>query len=159
VQGSALLLARGDRPVNNERDARVSIHHCVACGLALGRAGVTEFAREAVVRLDIAQLREKVTALVDGEMPDGAARVTLRLTSGEVLTETVVSPRGSQAAPLRDCDLEEKLREGVRSGRSDWDADRVIDAVWRLDAVDDVADLLQSLRPPLGPRHTASDRH
>lgn len=148
VQGSALLLARGDRPVNNERDARVSIHHCVACGLLLGTAGVAEFAQETVVRPDIAQLRQKVRAELDAQMPDGAARVTVRLTSGDILTETVVSPRGSQAAPLSDRDIEEKLREGVRTGRSDWDADRVIDAVWRIDAVDDVGHLLQSLRPP-----------
>ncbi|WP_245324541.1 MmgE/PrpD family protein [Bradyrhizobium sp. AT1] len=148
VQGSALLLARGDRPINNERDARVSIHHCVACGLLLGAAGVAEFAHETVVRPDIAQLRQKVRAELDTRMPDGAARVTLRLMSGEVFTETVTSPRGSQAAPLSNRDIEEKLREGVRTGRSDWDADRVIDAVWRLDAVDDVATLLRSLRPP-----------
>ena len=147
VQGSALLLARGDRPVNNERDARVSIHHCVACGLLLGAAGVPEFSRETVVRPDIAQLRQKVKAELDDQMPDGAACVILRLSSGEILTETVVSPRGSQAAPLGDCDLEAKLREGVRTGRSDWDADRVIDAVWRLDAADDVGNLLKSLRP------------
>lgn len=148
VHGSALLLARGDRPVKNERDARVSIHHCAACGLLLGRAGVVEFAQETVVRPDIARLRQKVRAELDGEMPDGAARVTLRLPSGEVLTETVTSPRGSRAAPLSDRDIEDKLREGVRTGRSEWDADRVIDAVWRLDAVDDVGGLLQSLRPP-----------
>ncbi|MGL9618492.1 MmgE/PrpD family protein [Bradyrhizobium sp. U531] len=148
VQGSALLLARGDRPVNNERDARVSIHHCVACGLLLGTAGVAEFAQETVVRPDIAQLRQKVRAELDAQMPDGAARVTVRLATGNMLTETVVSPRGSRAAPLSDRDIEDKLREGVRTGRSDWDAERVIDAVWRIDAVDDVGHLLQSLRPP-----------
>jgi 2-methylcitrate dehydratase PrpD len=157
VQGSALLLARGDRPVSNERDARVSIHHCVACGLLLGAAGVAEFSRETVDRPDIAQLRQKVRAQFDGGMADGAARVTLRLSSGETLTETVVSPRGSQAAPLTDSDLEAKLRESVRTGRSDWDADRVIDAVWRLDAADDVGHLLQSLRPPLASRQTTSN--
>lgn len=146
VHGSALLLARGDRPVNNERDARVSIHHCVACGLLLGTAGVVEFAHATVVRPDIARLRQKVRAELDSEMPDGAARVILRLSSGEVLTETVTSPRGSQAAPLSDRDIEDKLREGVRTGRSEWYADRVIDAVWRLDVVDDVGNLLQSLR-------------
>lgn len=154
VQGSALLLARGDRPVNNARDARVSIHHCVACGLLLGAAGVPEFSRETVVRPDIAQLRQRVRAERDGEMADGAARVTLRLSSGETLTETVISPRGSQAAPLGDRDLEAKLRDGVRTGRSDWDADRIIDAVWRLDAADDVANLMLSLRPPSASRQT-----
>jgi 2-methylcitrate dehydratase PrpD len=157
VQGSALLLARGDRPVNNERDARVSIHHCVACGLLLGTAGVVEFARETVARPDIAQLRQKVRAELDGEMPDGAARVILRLSSGEVLTETVITPRGSQAAPLADSDIEEKLREGVRTGRSDWDADRVIDAVWLLDKADNVGNLLQSLRSPSASRQTTSN--
>lgn len=158
VQGSALLLARGDRPVNNERDARVSIHHCVACGLLLGAAGVAEFAQATVVRPDIVHLRQKVRAERDGELPDGAARVTLRLSSGEVLTETVISPRGSQAAPLGDRDLEEKLREGVRTGRSDWDADRVIDAVWRLDAFDNAADFMQALRPLPASRQTVSTR-
>lgn len=157
VQGSALLLARGDRPVNNERDARVSIHHCVACGLLFGTAGVAEFAHETVVRPDIVRMRQKVRAELDAQMPDGAARVALRLSSGEVLTETVTSPRGSQAAPLSDRDIEEKLREGVRTGRSDWDPDRVIDAVWRLDAVGDVGELLQSLRPPPATRQTTSN--
>ena len=68
-----------------------------------------------------------------------------------------MSPRGSQAEPLSDREIEEKLREGVRTGRSDWDADRVIDAVWRLDAADDVAALLQSLRPPSASRQTISN--
>src|SRR4030095_9148173 len=53
VQGSTLLLARGDRPVRNERDARVSIHHCAACALLLGKAGVTEFVDATVFRPDI----------------------------------------------------------------------------------------------------------
>ncbi|WP_375158863.1 MmgE/PrpD family protein [Bradyrhizobium sp. RDT46] len=157
VQGSALLLARGDRPVNNERDARVSIHHCVACGLLLGAAGVAEFKRETVVRPDIARLRQRVRAERDDEMHDGAARVILRLMSGDVLTETVTAPRGSQAAPLSNNDLEAKLRESVRTGQSNWDLDRVIDAIWKLDAVADVTELLQSLRPPSPVGHTISD--
>src|SRR3546814_14854048 len=37
VNGSALLLARGDRAVNTERDARVSIHQPAAFALLLGR--------------------------------------------------------------------------------------------------------------------------
>ncbi|CCE06609.1 conserved hypothetical protein [Bradyrhizobium sp. STM 3843] len=147
VQGSALLLARGDRAVNNEREARVSIHHCAACGLLLGAAGVAEFTHDTVVRPDIAQFRSEVKAELDPGLPDGAARVSLSLSSGEIFTETVISPRGSPAAPLADRDIEQKLRECVRTGRSDWDADRVIEAVWRLDASDNAAELMQSLRP------------
>ncbi|MGY3614499.1 MmgE/PrpD family protein [Bradyrhizobium sp. USDA 10063] len=143
VQGSALLLARGNRPVRNERDARVSIHHCVACGLLIGAAGTAEFARETVFRPDVVQLRQKVMAELDEAMPDGAARVSVRLATGEVFTETVMFPRGSLAHPLRDSDIEAKLRECVRTGASDWDADGLIEAVWQIDALDDVSDLMQ----------------
>ena len=146
VRGSALLLARGDRPVRNERDARVSIHHCVACGLLIGAAGVSEFARETVFRPDIAKLREKVRAELDSSMPDGAARVSIRLTSGETVAETVMSPRGSLADPLGDRDIEAKLRDGVRTAGSNWDAARIIEAVWQLDKCDDIADLMQGVR-------------
>ena len=143
VQGSALLLARGDRPVRNERDARVSIHHCVACGLLIGAAGVSEFARETVFRPDIAKLREKVWAELDSAMPDGAARVSIRLVSGETVAETVMSPRGSLADPLGDRDIEAKLRDGVSNGGSNWDAERIIEAVWQLDTCDDIAGTMQ----------------
>jgi hypothetical protein len=83
----------------------------------------------------------------------------LRLSSGEVLTETVITPRGSLAAPLGDRDIEAKLRDGVRLGGSDWDADRVIDAVWRLDSFDDIGDFLQSLRPSSASRLISPNRH
>jgi 2-methylcitrate dehydratase PrpD len=74
VQGSALLLARGDRPVRNERDARVSIHHCAACALLRGVAGMAEFAEAAVCQPDLVSLRQKVRAERDPSLPDGAAR-------------------------------------------------------------------------------------
>src|SRR6266567_6432254 len=72
VQGSALLLARGDRPVISERDARVSIHHSVACVLQRGAAGVLEFSDSVVFRPDIVSLRQKVRAELDTSLPDGA---------------------------------------------------------------------------------------
>ena len=156
VQGSALLLARGDRPVRNERDARVSIHHCVACGLLIGAAGVSEFARETVFRPAIAKLREKVRAELDSAMPDGAARVSIRLASGEIVTETVISPRGSLADPLGDCDIEAKLRDGVRTSGSTWDAARIIEAIWQLDECDDIAGLMQGVCTQPAPNHSSN---
>ena len=45
VSGDALLLARGDREVRNERDARVSIHHTAAVALLFGAAGLREYSR------------------------------------------------------------------------------------------------------------------
>jgi 2-methylcitrate dehydratase PrpD len=144
VRGSALLLARGDRPVHNERDARVSIHHCVACALLLGAAGVIEFSEATVFRPDIMSLRRKVEAVLDASLPDGAAHVTIHLASGGPLDEIVMEAKGSLADPLADRDIEAKLREGARLGGTDWEIDRVIDAVWNLDTLADVSGLMST---------------
>jgi 2-methylcitrate dehydratase PrpD len=144
VQGSALLLARGDRPVRNERDARVSIHHCAACALLLGLAGVPEFADAIVFRPDIVSLRQKVRAGLDASLPDGAARVIIQLTSGETFSEIVMAAKGSLADPLSDRDIEAKLRDCARLGGTDWDIDRVIDGVWHLDTLADVSSLMRA---------------
>jgi len=144
VQGSALLLARGDRPVRNQRDARVSIHHCAACALLLGAAGVLEFAEPIVFRPDIVSLRQKVRAELDASLPDGAARVGIHLASGETLSETVMAARGSLADPLSDFDIEAKLRDCSRLGETVWNADAVIEDVWRLDALADVSSLMNA---------------
>jgi 2-methylcitrate dehydratase PrpD len=144
VQGSALLLARGDRVVRNERDARVSIHQCAACALLLGSAGVPEFAEATVFRPDIVSLRQKVRAALDASLPDGAARVIIQLASGETLEEIVMEAKGSLADPLSDRDIEAKLRDGARLGGTDWDIDRVIDHVWRLDTLADVSSLMRA---------------
>jgi 2-methylcitrate dehydratase PrpD len=135
VEGSTLFLARGDRPVNNERDARVSIHHCVACGLLLGAAGVPEFSAGIVFRPDIVALRQKVRAQLDASLPDGAARVNIHLASGEILSETVMAARGSLADPLSDLELEAKLHDGARLSGTAWNANVIIEEVWRLDQV------------------------
>jgi 4-carboxymuconolactone decarboxylase len=156
VQGSALLLARGDRPVRNERDARVSIHHCAACALVSGAAGVPEFAEPTVFRPDIASLRQKVRAELDASLPDGAARVGIHMASGETLSETVMAARGSLADPLSDFDIEAKLRDCSRLGGTAWNADTVIEDVWRLDALADVSSLMNAHN---GPAPATERRH
>jgi 2-methylcitrate dehydratase PrpD len=143
VHGSALLLARGDRAVGNERDARVSIHHCAACALLIGAAGVPEFSQVAVARPDIVALRRKVRAALDASLPDGAARVELQLLSGEKLEETIMAAHGSLSEPLSDGDIEAKLRDCLWQGGADWDGEGVIDAIWRLDTLADLSGLMR----------------
>ncbi len=147
VYGSKLLLARGDRPVHNERDARVSIHHSVACVLLRNAAGVREFEPPIVFDRWIVALRAKVHAELDGSLPDGAARVTIRTHSGKVLTETVMAARGSLQDPLSDADIENKLRTCARDANSPGNVDALIEAVWRFDELTDVSGLIAHARP------------
>lgn len=134
VAGDALLLARGDRDVRNERDARVSIHHAAAVGLLLGRAGVADFAMAAVTDPALAAFRGRVAAELDEGLPRGAARVVVRLADGSTRARTVTAPRGSLEAPMTDAALEAKFRDNAAQGGLAGRSDALIDAVWRLDA-------------------------
>jgi hypothetical protein len=55
-----------------------------------------------------------------------------------------MAAKGSLADPLSDRAIEAKLRECARLGKSDWDIDRIIDRVWRIDTLDDVSGLMRA---------------
>jgi 2-methylcitrate dehydratase PrpD len=109
VCGDALLLARGDRQVHNERDARVSIHHCVAAPLLWGKAGIEEFSQANVMSDAAIALRHLVRAELDTRLPVGAATVVVRTRLGDTYEATVEHARGSLEKPLSDAELEAKV--------------------------------------------------
>ena len=83
---------------------------------------------------------------LDASLPDGAALVTVRMGSGKIFRETVMSARGSLADPLSDADIENKFRECIHTDGNSCDPDRVIEAVWRLEQLPDVAGLMNASR-------------
>jgi 2-methylcitrate dehydratase PrpD len=139
VLGNALLLARGDRAVANERDARVSIQHSVAVCLLFGAAGVREFSAEIVSRPEVAALRTLVRPVLDAALPTGAATVRIETHDGRTLCATVTHARGSLEQPLTDRDLEDKVRA---LGGACAEIDAVIDLIWRLDTPADLTRLM-----------------
>ena len=150
VAGDALLLARGDRAVADERDARVSIQHTAAVALMTGAAGLDQYAPEMAMDPAVAAFRARVVPVLDGSLPKGAARVELRLADGRHLARTVLHARGSLESPLSDAEIEEKVR-GL-SRRSAWrgDIDAVIDRIWRIEETEDAAELCRALAAPGG---------
>jgi len=127
VAGDALLLARGDRVVRNERDTRVSIHHCAAIALALGRADVAD-------------------AECDASLPRGAARVTIALANGSTHQAYVEHPRGSAERPLSDAELAAKYRANAVLGGMTSDVQAQIAGLWALDQAPSTAPLMALLR-------------
>jgi 2-methylcitrate dehydratase PrpD len=146
VSGDQLLLDRGDRIVANDRDARVSIHHCAAVSFLFGAAGLKEFSEEAVHDPAVAALRAKTRARLNADSPRGAATAMVRTTDGRVLEATVLHARGSSERPLTDRDIEAKVRELVRYGAFRGSVDDVVAAVWQIDAATTIAPLISALR-------------
>ena len=148
VAGDALLLARGDREVRNERDTRVSIHHCAAIALLLGRADVADFEMAAVQDPALAALRTKVLAECDANLPRGAARVTITLADGSTHQATIEHPRGSAESPLSDAELAAKYRANAALGGTTADVEGQITALWALDQAASIAPLMALLSSP-----------
>jgi 2-methylcitrate dehydratase PrpD len=148
VAGDALLLARGDRVVRNERDTRVSIHHCAAIALRLGRADVADFEMPAVQDPALAALRAKVVAECDAALPRGAARVTITLADGSAHQHYVEHPRGSAERPLSDAELAVKYRANAALGGTTADVEAQIAALWALDRSASIAPLMALLSSP-----------
>jgi 2-methylcitrate dehydratase PrpD len=148
VAGDALLLARGDRVVRNERDTRVSIHHCAAIALLLGRADVADFEMPAVQDPALAVLRAKLVAECDASLPRGAARVTITLADGSTHQASVEHPRGSAERPLSDDELAAKYRANAALGGTTADVEGQIAALWALDGSASIAPLMALLSSP-----------
>ncbi|MBO0711307.1 MAG: MmgE/PrpD family protein [Acetobacteraceae bacterium] len=144
VRGPSLLLERGDRPVANERDARVSIHHCAAVALLFGAAGVREFEPDMVFAPDVVALRNVTQVEIDAAIPVGAAKVIVALRDGTRHEAAVAAARGSEANPLSDADIEAKVRD-CAAASTIRDVASVIDQVWRLDELPDIRPLLSAL--------------
>ena len=146
ITGDQLLLDRGDRAVTDDRDARVSIHHCAAVALLFGRAGLEEFAAPTVHHPAVTALRARTRVRLDADSPRGAATAAIRTQDGRELEATVLHARGSREHPLSDSEIEAKLRELARHGGFAGAVEQVISTVWELDALPSLEPLLAMLR-------------
>jgi 2-methylcitrate dehydratase PrpD len=147
VKGDALLLARGDRVVTNERDARVSLHHTAAIVFLYGAAGVAEFEAACVGAPATVAFRSKIRGEFDASLPSGAATVEVVTRDGRTLTATVLHARGSAERPMTDLDIEEKTRRLAAHGSPGCDGGRVIKLVWHIDRLADLVRLMAALSP------------
>jgi 2-methylcitrate dehydratase PrpD len=145
VQGNRLLLDRGDRMVADERDARVSIHHCVAVAFLHGHAGLPAFGRDMVFDADVVAFRERVRAECDPDLPTGAARVVVIGHDGQRAERLVMHARGSASHPMTDAEIEAKTRGLATDARRAQSLDRIVADFWHFEDLPDVTSLMRLL--------------
>jgi len=139
-------LDRGDRAATNDRDARVSVPHCVAVALLFGAAGLREFSNEVVHDPAVAALRARTKLQLDSDSPRGAATVEIRTVDGRTLRKTVLHAKGSTEQPLPDQEIEDKVRDLARHGSFRGHIDAVIDAMWQIDTLPTIDRLIAALQ-------------
>ena len=144
VKGHPLLRERADRPaVTTGREAQVSLQHSVAVAFLTGAAGVKEYSDACVNDPAVLALRSKVAAEDDASIPADAAVVSLRTTTGDLLSAHIAHARGSLARPLSDRELEAKFRDLAAHGAPGLEVGRVIDLLWAIDQVKGITGLME----------------
>ena len=148
VRGNPLLGVRADRPnVSTGREAQVSVQHAVAAALVKGQAGLDQFTDACVRDPEVLALRSKVEVLRDEGFSTVAASVDITTADGQTFRLEQPAARGSEANPLSDSDLEEKLRATAAMWDPRHDASRLIEAIWAIETSADVSKLVSLTVP------------
>jgi 2-methylcitrate dehydratase PrpD len=142
VRGNPLLLQRTDRPdVATGREAQVSLQHAVAAALVQGRVGLEQFTDACVNDPAVREMRRRIGVASDPKISTIAVEMDFFTTDGKKQSVSTDAARGSSANPLKDKEIEEKLRNEAASWDPAHDIQPLIDAIWALDRSDDVSKL------------------
>jgi 2-methylcitrate dehydratase PrpD len=135
VRGHPLLSIRADRPdVSTGREAQVSVQHAVAAALVSGQAGLDQFTDACVRDGEVLKMRSKVEVRRDERFSTVAAAVEITTADRQTFHLAQSAARGSDANPLSDSDLEEKLRLAASGWDPRYDVAPLIDAIWAIEA-------------------------
>ncbi|HEX4330145.1 MAG TPA: MmgE/PrpD family protein [Burkholderiales bacterium] len=144
ITGHPLLRQRTDRPaVRTGRESQVSAQHAAGVVLTTGLAGLEQFSDAAVAQQAVRDLGSKVCFVDDDSFSLDAARVAVKRADKPALSAWVESASGSLKRPLTDRALEHKLQTLCAYGRSGCEPGPLIDALWALEASDDVRAILR----------------
>ena len=119
--------------------AKFSLTHCAAAAAVFRRVGPRELDSAVVADPDLADVRGRVAIVPDAAMGKQDAAVDLELRDGRRLSREVRGNRGTSASPLTDAELEQKFRTLVEPGFGAPFANRLLDACWHVDDLDDLS--------------------
>ena len=106
----------------NELQAKFSMEFCMAILLLEGRAGLSEFTDEVVLRPDVQRMIEKIDFVVDDSAEAAGYHkmttiIDVTLNDGRVIHGEADFGKGSPANPMTYEEVAEKFRENADHGR------------------------------------------
>lgn len=121
----------------NADQARFSLHYMVASALVHGSVRLSAFEPERLNDVATRLLMHRITRALDPEVDAGfpgrrAARVTVTLRDGRVLSHLQPDRKGDPELPLSDADLEGKLIELAAPVVGDTEARALLTRIWAL---------------------------
>ena len=141
LRGHPLLRQRTDRAhVATGREAQVSAQHAVAIVFRRRKAGLDEFT-DAAVQETLVAGRPPITFIDDDSYEIDAVDMTVDLEGQSLIYVRIDAARGGAKNPLSDVDIENKVRELANRVAFTGNIDRLIEAVWMLDTLEDAGSI------------------
>lgn len=106
-----VLELTGKKTPTKGLEGKFSVYHSCAVGLMFGRAGEHEYSDDVVTDPAVVALRSKVEAIVDEQMDEAAADVTVHTANGETHHILVEHAVGSLQKPMSDEQLKQKFMD------------------------------------------------
>ncbi len=134
------------RPTN-ELQAKFSMEFCMAILLLEGRAGLSEFTDEVVMRPDVQTMIKKVDFGVDPEAEAAGFHkmttiITITLSDGRVIRGSADFGRGSPAMPMTYDEVADKFRENCEFAKfSSQKANQVVEMIRGIEKVTSIREL------------------
>jgi 2-methylcitrate dehydratase PrpD len=122
---------------------KFSVYHGAAIGLVRGKAGILEYADEAVNDPAIKRVRENATAVGDASLTEDQANIEVELVTGEKIGRFVEKSLGNLNRPLTNQQLDEKFRDQAVMALPALQVERVLGLCWRIDQLSEVNELVQ----------------
>lgn len=136
------------RRPQNDYDARFSIPFVVASGLIKGKVGLAELEAAELCNPAVLALADKVAYEVDarsGFPRHYSGEVVVELEDGQILAHREQINRGAAERPITEGEIVDKFRQNAALALPQERAERILDAVLRLDAMADVQTLAELL--------------
>ncbi len=133
-------------------ESKYSIYHAAAIGLVRGKGGLQEFTEEAIRDPELARVRAVTTATADPAITEDQVHIEVTLSDGRTLTKFVEQSLGNVHRPLDNQQLADKFFDQAVLALPESRVESLIADCWRLDALDDVADLVRRTAPEASAR-------
>ena len=138
------------RPTTRET-ADHSLPYMLAVALSDGDISVESFSERRIRDPKLPPLMDRIKVSENAEFTRRSpvsmeCRIEIRTTKGERLVETSSYPKGHAKNPMTDAEVEQKFRKLCDRKVSSNQCEAIVDAVWKLEAVRDIGELLDLVR-------------
>jgi len=127
-------------------EGRLSFQHAMVVALVDGQCLPAQFTDARVADAQVAELRRRIEPVGDETVGQGQCEVSLTLDDGSRVAERVQAATGSPTRPMTDAQLDVKFRALAGSVLAPARVERLLDMLWHVDDLDDVASIIPRCR-------------